>query len=219
LPRSAQARFVIDDAIMSELTVVPANEARWEDIQAVFGTRGVAPVCQCQRYKLARREAFASFPPQERAARLRAQTDAGHPGAEHTSGLVAYRGDEPAGWCNVEPRTHFQGLIRNNRIPWMGRDEDKADDTVWALTCLFTRAGHRGRGVSYALARAAVDFARERGARALEGYPIFAPAGARISWDEIHVGSPSVFLAAGFTEVSRPSPRRAVMRIDFGRGA
>jgi GNAT superfamily N-acetyltransferase len=192
------------------ITVVPAGEARWEDLQTVFGARGVAAVCQCQRYKLARREAFASFPPEVRAARLREQTAEDPP-----SGLLAYLGDEPAGWCNVEPRTHFEGLIRNNRIPWLGRDEDKADAGVWALTCLFTRAGYRGRGVSYALAAAAVGFAREHGARALEGYPIIAKDGGRISWDEIHVGSPSVFGAAGFAEVSRPSPRRAVMRVDF----
>jgi GNAT superfamily N-acetyltransferase len=200
---------------MSDVRVVPANEAQPEDLEAIFGTRGVAVVCQCQRYKLARREAFASFPPEVRAARLREQTEVGNPGSATTSGLVAYVDGAPAGWCAVEPRTHYPGLIRNNRIPWMGRSEDKADDSVWAVTCLFTRAGFRGRGVSYALAAAAVGFARRRGARALEGYPIFSAGGAKISWDEIHVGSPSVFVAAGFTEVSRPSHRRAVMRIDF----
>lgn len=39
--------------------------------------------------------------------------------------------------------------------------------------------------------------------------------GQEISWDEMHVGSRSIFAAAGFTEVSRPSRRRVVMRIDF----
>ena len=35
---------------------------------------------------------------------------------------------------------------------------------------------------------------------------------------EVHVGSRGVFAAAGFTEVSRPTKRRVVMRIDFGAG-
>ena len=39
--------------------------------------------------------------------------------------------------------------------------------------------------------------------------------GQTISWDEIHVGSRSLFAEAGFTEVSRPTLRRVVMRIDF----
>jgi hypothetical protein len=36
-----------------------------------------------------------------------------------------------------------------------------------------------------------------------------------VPWGELHVGHVSIFTAAGFTEVSRPSLRRAVMRIDF----
>src|SRR5262249_39644073 len=80
---------------------------------------------------------------------------------------------------------------------------------------VFTRAGFRRRGISYALARAAVDFARRRGARALEGYPMITLARQTITWDELHVGSRSIFAAAGFTEVSHPTRRRVVMRIDF----
>jgi GNAT superfamily N-acetyltransferase len=194
------------------LTVVPANQASWDDLQAIFGTRGPASRCFCQRYKLHRRESFGGFPAEERANRLRAQTDCGHPKSDTTSGLVAYLDGEPVGWCAVEPRTHFEGLVRNNRVPWTGRDEDKADDTVWAVTCLFTRTGFRKRGVSRALAQAAVDFARERGARALEGYPITT---TDVILEELNVGTVAVFAAAGLVEVSRPTLRRLVMRIDF----
>jgi len=35
-----------------EVTIVPANEASWEDLQAVFGTRGDPARCWCQRFKL-----------------------------------------------------------------------------------------------------------------------------------------------------------------------
>jgi GNAT superfamily N-acetyltransferase len=199
-------------AIESEISVVPANEASWEDLQTVFGTRGQASRCQCQRYKLRRRESFRSFPAEERAHRLRQQTDCGHPESGTTSGLVAYLGDEPVGWCAVEPRTAYEGLVRNNRVPWEGRTEDKTDDSVWAVTCLFTRAGFRKRGISRALARAAVDFARERGARAIEGYPMTTK---NAILEELHVGTEGVFANAGFKEVSRPTLRRVVMRVEF----
>jgi GNAT superfamily N-acetyltransferase len=197
----------------SELAIVPANEASWEDLQTVFGTRGPAATCQCQRYKLRRRESFRSFPAEERALRLHEQTGCGDPDAETTSGLVAYLDGEPVGWCAVEPRTAYEGLLRNNRVPWEGRAEDRDDDGVWAVTCVFSRAGYRRRGIAYALVRAAVAFARRRGARALEGYPMVG--GAKITWDEIHVGTRSVFAAAGLVEVSHPTVRRVVMRIDF----
>ena len=194
------------------ISVVPANEASFQDLRAIFGTRGPSSRCWCQRYKLARRESFGSFPAEERAHRLREQTECGHPGSETTSGLVAYLDGEPVGWCAVEPRPAFGGLIRNNRVPWEGRDEDKADESVWAVTCLLTRAGFRKRGVSRTLARAAADFARERGARALEGYPINTK---NVIAEELHVGTERVFADAGLAEIGRPTPRRVVMRVDF----
>jgi len=201
--------------VATRLTVVPANEASFEDLQTVFGTRGSAAYCQCQRYKLQPREAFAKFPVEERAHRLRTQTECGHAKSKTTSGLVAYLDGEPVGWCAVEPRTAYPGLIRNSPVPWKGRTEDKTDDSVWAVTCVFARAGSRRRGIGYALARAAVDFARERGARALEAYPLLTKPGDDITWGELNVGTRSMFEAAGLAQVSHPTKRRVVMRIDF----
>ena len=195
-----------------EITVVPANMASWEDLQTIFGSRSAAAGCQCQRYKLAPRESFGSFPAEERADRLRQQTDCGHPESDTTSGLVAYIDGEPVGWCAVEPRSAYTGLARVFKIPWEGRDEDKADSSVWAVTCFVTRKGFRKRGISRALARVAADFARERGARAIEGYPIVTKD---VLTEELHVGTTSVFADAGFAKVSQPSKRRVVMRIDF----
>lgn len=143
---------------------------------------------------------------------MRQQTDCGFADAEDTSGLVAYVDDEPAGWCAVEPRPAYDGLVRVFRVPWVGRDEDKADDSVWAVTCVRTRTGFRKRGVTRALVAAAVPFARGRGARALEGYPIVT---TEVIEEELHVGTVATFDAAGFQMVSRPTPRRVVMRIDL----
>jgi GNAT superfamily N-acetyltransferase len=194
------------------VAIVPANEASWDDLRAVFGTRGDTSRCWCQRYKMQPGESWASVGPEELGFRLRGQTDCGHPRSDTTSGLVAYLDGEPVGWCAVEPRTAYPRLLTKTRVPWEGRTEDKGDDGVWAVTCFVTRAGFRRRGISRALARAAVDFARRRGARALEGYPMLTTAAIAV---ELHVGTYGVFADAGFTEVSRPTLRRAVMRIDF----
>lgn len=191
--------------------IVPANEASWEDLQAVFGTRGDPARCRCQWFK---HPDWRSVPASEHAEQLREQTGCGHPGDRATSGMVAYLDGEPVGWCAVEPRTAYPRMPRM-RVPWTGRNEDKTDDGVWSVTCFVVRKGFRRRGISYALAAATVGFARERGARAIEGYPILARPGQEFTWGELYVGTCSVFAAAGFAEVSRPTPRRAVMRIDF----
>jgi hypothetical protein len=39
--------------------------------------------------------------------------------------------------------------------------------------------------------------------------------GQEITWGELNVGTRSIFEAAGFKEVSHPTPRRVVMRVDF----
>ena len=200
-------------SLASEIRVVPANQATAEDLQLIFGTRGVGAMCQCQRYKLRPRESFTSVPAEERRQRLMDQTDCGHPLSRATSsGLVGYLRDEPVGWCAVEPRPAYVGLVRVFRVPWDGRDEERDDTSVWAVTCLFTRVGYRRREVSHAMAKAAVTFAHERGAAALEAYPVVSGVSLL---EELHVGSLAAFRDAGMAEVHRPTPRRAVMRIDF----
>lgn len=195
------------------ISIVPANEASCEDLDAIFGIRGYPARCRCQRFKTTGEEWWWDpIPVEERIFRQRQQTDCGYPDSDTTSGLVAYLDGEPVGWCAVEPRSEY---LRLGQTPWKGRSEDKADDSVWAVTCFVVRAGFRRQGVTYSLAEAAVDFARERGARALEGYPMVVEPAQEVTWGELHVGLRAVFEAGGFEEVTHPSKRRVVMRIDF----
>jgi GNAT superfamily N-acetyltransferase len=190
-------------------TVVPANEATWDDLAAIFGTAD-AGHCLCQRFKVVGWIWRDTTQP-ERTALFKAQT-----AASTTSGLVGYVDGEPAGWVAVEPRPAYPKL-RTSRVHWTGRHEDKDDPDVWAVTCFVVRKGYRGRGLTYLLAQATVDYARERGARALEAYPMITEPGKVITWGELHVGARQVFEEAGFTEVTHPTKRRVVMRIDFPR--
>ena len=196
-----------------EIRVVPANEASWDDLQTIFGERGDAHKCQCQHYKF-RDMNLVSVPREAREQVLREQTNCGDPAAESTSGLIGYLDDEPVGWCAVEPRSTYLRLTKM-RVPWLGRQEDPEDDSVWAVTCFTVRTGYRRRGISYALAAATVDHARERGARALEGYAMQTLPGKEITWGELHVGPLGAFEAAGFRPVGTRTLRRCVMRIDF----
>ncbi|MFT4468788.1 N-acetyltransferase family protein [Arthrobacter sulfonylureivorans] len=197
----------------ADVAIVPANEASWDELQLVLGVRGEAASCQCQWFQSAPAQ-WREEHVEERALRLRAGTSCGDPAAGATSGLVAYLDGEPAGWCAVEPRTAYRRL-RTSRVVWAGRDEDPDDGSVWAAVCFVTRKGFRRRGISRALAAAVPDWAEENGARAVEGYPLVLKPGQEMTWGELYVGSHSIFAAAGFREVSRPTARRAVMRIDF----
>ncbi|WP_062385206.1 GNAT family N-acetyltransferase [Demequina iriomotensis] len=193
---------------MTEPRIVPANHASRADLDLVMREGGDANSCRCQWFKLPPDE-WKATGREARDDALVAQAGCGSPGAP-TSGLLAYVDAEPAGWVAVEPRTAYPRL-RTARIPWSGRDEDRDDAGVWAVTCFVVRRGFRGRGLAKALAVAAVAHARAGGASAVEGYP--RVEGGNVS--DLFVGSASVFAAAGMREVSRPTPARAVMRVEL----
>ncbi|MBI4261244.1 MAG: GNAT family N-acetyltransferase [Actinobacteria bacterium] len=119
-------------------------------------------------------------------------------------GLLAYRDGEPVGWVSVAPR---EQLGRIERSPTTRPIDDRP---VWSVVCFYIHRSHRSSGVGTELLRAAVDHARDRGARIVEGYP-YDP-GRRVPNSEAYYGLPSMFEAAGFAEVARRSPTRPIMR-------
>ncbi len=186
------------------IIVQPVSEATFDDVQTVFGERGQAARCQCQRYRMGWYD-HQSDNVAGRRDLLRDQVGEGH-------GLLAYLDAEPVGWCSVAPRPDYPYL---RQPTWKGRNENKDDATVWAATCFAIRAGFRRQGVSRALVASAIDLARDSGARALEAYPMQPAPGKDVPWGEMHVGALSAFLAAGFRIVHTPSLRRAIVRYDF----
>lgn len=118
-----------------------------------------------------------------------------------TSGLIAWLGDIPVGWCAAAPRSDLIGLVRVFTVPWKDRDEDRCDPSVCAVTNIFSRVGYRRRGIASALIRGTPAHATAGGARAVEGYPTRTTA---VIGKELHVGTVPMFGEAGFRQVSPP---------------
>ena len=193
---------------MTEVRVVPVTDAPWDDVRAVFGTRGDPATCWCQYFKVdAATWKAADVPAFERA--LCDQTEQAR--AEHGAGpgVLAYDGDEPIGWCAVEERTSYRRIL-NSQLVRESPDDPGAGD-VWFVSCFVVRVGHRRKGAAAALLDGAVLHAREHGARVIEAFPVEATPGT--SSADLYHGPLSVFEAAGFETVVRPSERRAVVRL------
>ena len=80
-------------------------------------------------------------------------------------GLLAFEDGEPVGWIAVAPRRES---ARNDG----SRATPRVDDSdVWGIPCVTVRQGWRGRGVAITLIQAAVQYAYENGAPAVEAYP------------------------------------------------
>jgi GNAT superfamily N-acetyltransferase len=109
-------------------------------------------------------------------------------------GVLAYDGDEPVGWAGVAPRSQTQ-FARSRKIP-------RVDDLpVWSVWCFRVRPGHRGQRILDSLLEGAVEFARDRGAPAIEGYPV-DNRGAKVDQTMGFVGFRALFERAGFAKVA-----------------
>jgi GNAT superfamily N-acetyltransferase len=114
----------------------------------------------------------------------------------------------------VGPRTAQPRLARTRNFASTSV-EAWDDPDVWAVSCFVVRKEHRGAGLTQHLLGAAVDFARDHGARVLEAYPIDPQAGRKRSPNDLYHGVVSVFERAGFREVGRPRPDVAVVSLEL----
>jgi ribosomal protein S18 acetylase RimI-like enzyme len=85
------------------------------------------------------------------------------------------------------------------------------DQPVWSIICFVVPAAFRGQGVARALLDGAVAYARKRGVRWLEAYPV--DRSDRASDESMWFGAKSMYDAAGFEEVARRKPHRPIVRI------
>lgn len=188
---------------MSTVTIHPATPDRFADVQHALSGGGDGKSCQCQWWTLTNAE-FSNSSADQRKDMLEDEISAGPPPA-----LIAYIDDQPAGWVRVGARTRQPRLARTKMITAASK-ESFDDDSVCAISCFVVRREHRGSGTSSALLDAAVDYARQHGARVIEGYPIDTAAD-KTSSNSLFVGALSTFLDAGFTIVDQPKPTRAVV--------
>src|SRR3712207_2863917 len=75
------------------------------------------------------------------------------------------------------------------------------DLDVWSLWCVRVRPGHRGQGIVHHLVEGAVRFARDRGAPAVEAYPV-DNAGRKVDLTMAYVGTRALFERAGFAKAA-----------------
>lgn len=183
--------------------VEPLTADRFDDFVSVIGTGGIGG-CWCMYWALPTvaewREGARGGSKARNRGDFLAWVEEGPP-----PGLIAYDGGVPVAWCRVVPRDRLPALSRSRFF------KTELDTTgVWSLPCFVVKRTHRGRGLTEVLIRAALLFAREHGARALEAYP----------WDTdeqkdpgtIYTGVASTFSRLGFRVVQRLAPHKPMMR-------
>ena len=180
----------------------PLTPERWADLEALFGPRGACAGCWCMWWRVKRSVFDRGRGPgnKRRMKRIVASGD--------VPGLVAYARREPVGWISLAPRPQFPVLDRSRVLAPVD------EKPVWSVVCFFVAKGYRGQGVATKLLEAGVKYARQRGAKIVEGYPYKPPKG-RLPDAFAWTGTVAAFREAGFREAARGSASRPIMRYEY----
>ncbi|MGH2463587.1 MAG: GNAT family N-acetyltransferase [Candidatus Limnocylindria bacterium] len=193
------------------LEVRPLTADRWDDLVTLFGRSGASANCWCTWWRQTGGE-FARGIRQHGAGNRALLGELTRDGRE--PGLIAYHDNQPVGWISVAPRPEYGRVIRSPSIGPGRRSPEAADSDVWSVVCFWMPRAQRGQGIAMALLRAAVDHARSRGARVLEGYPIDT-GGERQAQSNVFTGTLAMFRRVGFSEVERRAEGRPIVRLSL----
>ncbi len=181
-----------------EIHVHPLTSDRWEDLEALFGPKGVNG-CWCMWWRMKRAE-FARCVGEQNRLAFKAIVDSGE-----VPGLLAYHNGLPVGWISVGPRKVYGSLERSRLFKSLDYR------ITWSVVCFYIRNGYRRKGLSGILLKEAIRYAAEQGAQVVEGYPV-GPGQEKSADADLYTGVLSLFLRAGFAEAAQPSGRRVLMR-------
>jgi GNAT superfamily N-acetyltransferase len=197
------------DLVASSIEILPLTPERWADVTALFDEGGDPKTCSCMFWRV-RSKDWSFKDAAEARQGFRKLVEAGH---DPAPGLLAYADGRPVGWVSVAPREDY-GRLANSRV------RPRLDETpVWSIVCFVVSRSARGQGLTTRLLDAAMDYAIERGAPALEAYPVDVGEG-RVPAALGYTGVLSTFLAAGFEVVREiDSPGATVRRVIVRRDA
>ncbi len=177
--------------------IVELTEATWPSLETLFSANKTVGGCWCVWFMRPHAQVRAGWGADNRAF-LRERVGA-------PLGLLAVRDGEPLGWVAVAPRPTYP------RLATSAITRSDAGPDTWSVTCFFVHRRARGRGLAADLLSAAVGYAADRGAAAVEGHPVDTE-GARRSSGDLYHGTLEMFRAAGFDLVDRRGTRRALVR-------
>lgn len=180
-----------------ELKFLPLTAERWPDLESLFSING-ATDCWCMWWRLKGSE-YERQRGQANKQALKKIVDSGE-----VPGILAYAGKQAIGWCSLGLRERLGRLERSPRL----RRVDS--QPVWSIVCFFVDKRFRGQGVAEGLLKAAVEYAKGKGAKIVEGYPV--EMGESIKLDSASMGVAPMFRKLGFVEVLRRSEMRPIMR-------
>jgi GNAT superfamily N-acetyltransferase len=138
---------------MKNIKVKPVDKTTWHDFEKLFKSKGAPGYCWCMVWRMTNEELKLNTSANKKKfirQRVRANTPIG---------LLAYDKTEPIGWCSIAPRETYhrlQGTL----------------EKVWSIACFYVKREYRDQGFVDFLIDKAKKYAKRKGAKYLEAYPV-----------------------------------------------
>ena len=109
-----------------------------------------------------------------------------------TTGLLAYRNNQPVGWCHMGPRKNFC-------YPQIKAAPDEHEDDIGSIVCFVIAPGLRRQRIATLLLREACVYLRKKGFQYVEVYP--RKVSGEDVRDEAHFTGPfDMYVKEGFIQ-------------------
>jgi GNAT superfamily N-acetyltransferase len=194
------AKYSNESDFTDQLTFEPLTKKNWNNFVNLFGIKGACGNCWCMYYRLTR----ADF--------NEGKADEGNKRAmkelvweDKPTGILGFYEGQAIAWCAFAPREDFMKL-ENSRVH--KRIDDKP---VWSIPCFFIDKNFRRNGISVALLKGVINYAREKGIKIIEAYPTI-PTQEKLPDSFAWIGLYKSFERAGFEIADRKSKNRPMVR-------
>ena len=191
--------------IADELTVEPLSKKNWGKFVQLFGERGACGNCWCMYFRLKKDEFTEGKQDDGNKDRMKELVWAGEP-----TGILGLYDGQAIAWCAFAPRENYLKLEKS-------RVHKRIDDEpVWSITCFFIDKQFRRMGVSVAMLKGVIEYARKQKINIIEAYPTI-PTQDTLPDSFAWIGLYTSFEKAGFTVVDRTSKNRPMVRYHCNR--
>jgi len=138
---------------MKTIAIKALSSDTWNDFVSLMMTDAQCAECWCLNH---RESAGCPTGAAAQAKMLQLTTE------NKVGGLLAYQDQNCVGWIAIDPMSEL-----------VGHDcQSSAKPNEWSIHCIFVKDGFRGLGISSVLIRAAIEFAKSKGAMLISAFPI-----------------------------------------------
>ena len=189
-----------DSDFIDKLTFEPLTRMTWGKFVELFGNKGACGHCWCMYYRLSKSD-FREGKSEDGNKNAMKQIVWDNKPA----GILGIYDGQPIAWCAFAPREDYMKLERS-------RVHKRIDnENVWSIPCFFIDKSFRRLGVSTALLKGIINYARENGIKIIEAYPTI-PTQEKLPDSFAWIGLYKSFERAGFEIADLTSKNRPMVR-------